>query len=378
MSEPVYLPVRDASPKMFDRLARLHGEVAEAGRPAGAPLPQPHVIEVLVGTAFWASLRREEGYWPTLSLAWLPPEDVANAMVFARPVPFEPRALTRLAPALERPGIHLGVWGDGGGPSVWGATRSLPDLCLVIETVEPGLIVAKYNRGAGRGKFGNLAVFEGDTVKLVDETVVGGRGAIDVLSALTKVEVPDEPDRPADALVQLALSMRSHGHGGTLLVVPEGSGWQRSIVAPIPYRMAKPFDRVADLVRLSTSGADTESWLDDLRLAIAGLAGLTAVDGATVMNTRLDLLAFGAKIRRPDGAEQVEEVTLLEPVSGHRPLVVGPDALGGTRHRSAAQFAQDQQEALALVASQDGRFTIFRWSAPRQQVEAHRIETLLV
>lgn len=212
----------------------------------------------------------------------------------------------------------------------------------------------------------------------MDDAAVGGRGVLDVLSALTTVEHPDGPDPYADALVQLSLSMRAHRHGGTLLVVPEGSGWQRSIAAPIPYRMERPFDRVADLVRLSASGADEESWLEDLRLAIAGFAGLTAVDGATVMNTRLELLAFGTKIRRPDGADEVEEVTLLEPISGHRPAVVGPDALGGTRHRSAAQFAHDQREALALVASQDGRFTILRWSARRQQVEAHRIEILLL
>ena len=37
--------------------------------------------------------------------------------------------------------------------------------------------------------------------------------------------------------------------------------------------------------------------------------------------------------------------------------------LGGTRHISAAQFAQDQHDAVALVASQDGRFTVFAWSS---------------
>jgi hypothetical protein len=38
----------------------------------------------------------------------------------------------------------------------------------------------------------------------------------------------------------------------------------------------------------------------------------------------------------------------------------------------------DQQDALALVASQDGRFTIFAWSSCEQMVQAHRIETLLL
>lgn len=157
MSEPVYVPVRGAAPTMFDRLSRLHADLSDDRQSGRAPLPQPRVIEVLVGTAFWASLRREEGFWPTISLAWVPPDGAGNAMVFAQPVPFEPGALTRLAPALERPGIHLGVWGDGEEPSVWGATRSLPELCLVVETVEPGLVVVKYNRTTGVQVGGNSA-----------------------------------------------------------------------------------------------------------------------------------------------------------------------------------------------------------------------------
>lgn len=378
MTEPIYPPARRASSAIFDRLSQRHAEAGEEGSSGSALLPQPHIVELLVEVAFWASLRREEGRSPKISLAWRPREGIGSTMVFARPVSFDPRALTRLAPALERPGIHLGVWGDDDDPSVWGATRTLPELCLVIEVVEPGLVVAKYNRGAGRGKFGNLAVFEGDSVKVVDEAAADDPGALELIAALTTWEGADVPDRRVDVLVQLALSMRAHGHGGTLLVVPEGSGWQRSIVPPIAYRMADPFTRVAELVNRPPAGSGKDRWLDDLRLAIEGLAGMTAVDGATVMNDRFELLAFGAKIRRADGAGEVSEVTLLEPVSDHTPAMVGPDALGSTRHLSAAQFAHDQRDALALVASQDGRFTIFRWSRQREQVEAHRIEALLL
>ena len=55
-----------------------------------------------------------------------------------------------------------------------------------------------------------------------------------------------------------------------------------------------------------------------------------------------------------------------------------PGQLGGTRHLSAAQFAQDQQDAVALVASQDGRFTLFAWSPREGMVAARRLETLLL
>jgi hypothetical protein len=57
---------------------------------------------------------------------------------------------------------------------------------------------------------------------------------------------------------------------------------------------------------------------------------------------------------------------------------VHPGVVGGTRHLSAAQFVQDQTRATALVASQDGRFTIFAWSPCDKNVYAHRVETLLM
>jgi hypothetical protein len=74
----------------------------------------------------------------------------------------------------------------------------------------------------------------------------------------------------------------------------------------------------------------------------------------------------------------VEQVTISEPIEGAAPALVHPEQLGGTRHLSAAQFIQDQRDAVALVASQDGRFTVFEWSASEQMVHAHRLDALLL
>jgi len=108
------------------------------------------------------------------------------------------------------------------------------------------------------------------------------------------------------------------------------------------------------------------------------VAGLTAVDGATVLNKAYELLAFGAKIARRKGFPQVEQVTVTEPIEGDVAQTLHPTQLGGTRHLSAAQFVHDQQDAVALVASQDGRFTVFAWSPCENMVHAHRVETLLL
>ncbi|HEU0253474.1 MAG TPA: hypothetical protein VFR12_10625, partial [Pyrinomonadaceae bacterium] len=88
--------------------------------------------------------------------------------------------------------------------------------------------------------------------------------------------------------------------------------------------------------------------------------------------------AFGAKIRRTERSSPVDRWVITEPIVGNLPIVVQPTEHGGTRHLSAAQFVFDQRDALALVASQDGRFTVFAWSPCEEMVHAHRVESLLM
>jgi hypothetical protein len=137
-----------------------------------------------------------------------------------------------------------------------------------------------------------------------------------------------------------------------------------------------PFAELAELMR--DTQPEQQSWRDTLSRVVDAVAGVTAVDGATVMSDRFELLAFGAKITRRDGCPRVEQVTVTEPIEGSVAAVVHPTELGGTRHLSAAQFVQDQRDVTAFVASQDGRFTLFAWSPCEKMVHAHRLETLLL
>ena len=167
--------------------------------------------------------------------------------------------------------------------------------------------------------------------------------------------------------------MRQHGRGGALLVVPSGlDAWRESIVSPVLYAVDPPYSELARLVK--NKQADP----DDMKRAVDAIAGLTGVDGATVINDRYDVLAFGAKITRRRGNTPVEQVIVTEPVEGSARTVSTPAQLGGTRHFSAAQFVHDQRDAMALVASQDGRFTIFKWSPREQFVHGHRVDALLL
>jgi len=131
---------------------------------------------------------------------------------------------------------------------------------------------------------------------------------------------------------------------------------------------------LADLL----DGRDDDAVSDEVGVLVDTIAGLTAVDGAAVLSRRFELLAFGATIRRRVRHPPVEQVLVTEPVSGDVPLRLPATELGGTRHLSAAQFVHDQRDAVAFVASQDGRFTLFAWSPDQETVHAHRIEVLLL
>lgn len=365
MTEPAYPAARTIA-------ARIEAHFAH--HRDGVPAPDAAAIETLVDAAFWASLRREEGVSPRISLAYAAPAHTGQPLLFERPLPTTATALAKLAPAVERPGIHLGVWSIDGELRVWGTTRHLPAQCFVIEVVTSGLLVIKQ-RSPLMGKFVNVVVLEGDQIKFVDERTARVPDCPGILQSLLGLEhqpVPGAGAESIDVLVHLAASMRGHGRGGALLVAPSGSdAWVQSIVSPALYQLNPPFTALSVLIR-------NKGDADDLRHAVDGVAGLTAVDGAMVMNDAYDVLAFGVKINRRKGSSTVERLALTEPIEGSVPTIVAPSQLGGTRHLSAAQFVHDQRDAIALVASQDGRFTIFKWSEGEEMVHAHRVEALLL
>ena len=361
-----------------ERFARNIAAARLQGQQNLAPQPDALTIEAIINAAFWASLWREENYFPKISFALLPPEQAGQPLMFERLLPFTPATLARLAPAVERPGIHLGVWRYGNELCVWGAAHRIPKLCFVLEVIEPGLLVIKYRRGQESSKFVNIAVLKGDQVKLVDEKGASLPDCPTLISSLLGSDLLFSSSDSINAFVQLAVSMRAHGRGGALLVVPQDSElWRESILWPVPYSVAPPFPELAELMQQGAEVRSERHWQDALGRAVDVVAGLTAVDGATLINDQFELLAFGAKIVPREAGVQVDQVLMTEPVVGVSASVVRPAHLGGTRHLSAAQFVRDQRDSLALVASQDGRFTVFAWSPCEGMVHAHRIETLL-
>lgn len=379
MTESVYPALQSVAATVEAHFNRHITTARPADFPCCTALPDAATIEALIDVAFWASLRREEGYFPKISFAFLPPEQVEHPLLFAERMALKPLALARLAPAVERPSIHLGVWRYDGELYVWGTAHAIPSLCFVLEVIEPGLLVVKYRRTPESGKFVNVVVLKGSEVKVVAEEGSRLPDCPSLVASLLGLGTHPTTKDATSVLVQLAVSMRTHGRGGTLLVVPQDSDtWRESILRPVLYAVSPPYAELAHLMRREASAQRGSQWQDALRQAIELIAGLTAVDGAAIMTNQYELLAFGSKIGTRNHSEQVEQVITTQPVVGIEPLIVNPLQLGGTRHLSAAQFVQDQHDAIALVASQDGRFTVFAWSPCENMVHAHRIETLLL
>lgn len=378
-TNPTYKAAITASATIETHFANQLANAAARGEKNLAPEPDKHIIASMIDTAFWASLRKEEGRSPKISLAFLPPEKTIQPLIFEYPLALTADILTKLAPAVERPGIHLGVWYHENELYLWGTTQDIPGFCFVLEVVEPGLLVIKHRRIDGFGKYVNVAVLKGDEIKIIDEhsrSLPDCPAMLDNLLGFTNTETWNDT---VNLHVQLAVSMRAHGRGGTLLVVPSAhDNWRESILHPITYPISPAFNALSILMLQDVSEHNLPVWQEELSDEIESIAGLTAVDGATIINDKNEVLAFGAKITRSRGRETVRQIMVTEPVINTAAVIIPPSNIGGTRHFSAAQFVYDQRDAFALVASQDGRFTIFSWSPCDQIVLAHRVDCLLI
>lgn len=379
INRATYQAAQLVAPTIETHFAEHLAEASAKGEIDLAPQPPARVIEAILDAAFWSSLRKEEGHSPKISIAFLPPEQATKALIFKQNLPLNPNVLTKLAPGVERGGIHIGVWHDGYDLYIWGTTLNIPNYCFVVDVSEPALLVVKHRRMAGFGKFTNVAVLKGDQIKIVNENAPKTGECPSILLSLLDLTADSYWSDASNILIQLSVSMRAHGRGGAVLIVPQDTDdWKQSVIHPISYALTPPFKGLADLVRKDRNEASEIFWQTALKREIDHLAGLTAVDGATVITDEYELLAFGAKTGRANSSEHIQQISYTEPINNAEPLVVHPAKIGGTRHLSAAQFIFDQRNALALVASQDGHFTVFSWSKSLNMVQAQRIDALLL
>jgi hypothetical protein len=351
-------------------------------------LPDEAALATLLETAFFATLTDDEGRPTLFRLAFGPAGDDQHAPAVEAaitPRPFTVDAVRRLAPAAESTDAALVVHAEGAGLVLRGLLLPTPSDTGPQPTA--GLQIAGRGRGAIEISVGGqrIASYVRGNLRLYEQHIHEA-GLLRVVERLAPRVAGVAPHVELRTILRVADAMAGLDHGGTLLIVPDGPYEAITGLRPAPRYPLQAHGRyfLADGVaayrthngsaareerRAAFAEIDFDRWEADrlqdrqarrtAEAAVRLLAGMTAVDGAVVMTADLEVLAFGAMIDVvPDPAPT--KVVSVDPFSPVERRLVPPQSFGGARHQSAIAFCRQQQDgALAFVASQDGTLTFF-------------------
>lgn len=374
---------RDIALELHGALEKLHRGLGRTTTPTRidsfAPLPTPSEIGALLDASFFASLIEEEGRRTILTLAFIDAEVAGSSQGFKvfrfkKPLPLSPKDLAKIGPAASSARTYLGVWrNEEGHLVVWGLIqkygytefaidRELRGTCLRVQALRSGIIMVHYLEMP-------ILLFANGHYRLFEEQTP-------LLRALM-LNTPLE-EQIARTFSHLARRMLAHGHGGAILIVD-------TTCNPINLKMHDSYTEQSSSSRFLSEAA-TDYWMEfdggvprgedgseskknlrDIEKAYIDaldfVGRLTAVDGATVLCQDLTLRGFGATIntQAKSSGEHETEILVQDPYSAQEPERKSLSSFAGNRHRSAIQFCASQPDGLAaaLVASQDGDFSLF-------------------
>ena len=283
---------------------------------------------------------------------------------FSAPRPFAARELVKLAVTGADRRIYAAVRVfDDGSLGITGLARegfnSDADPFVKITATRPGCLSIRSGRD-------RLLEYERGAVLPVGDDDVWSKGSVhQALAALAREASVDDDIVPhyLDSVGFVVREMVSHGRGGILIVSADD---EPSVAAATPYRMMHDTS-LASLLRLAwrigrAPGDDRRNdnpafghllrnaFLTEAERVVEEYGGLTAIDGAVVLNRDLSLVAFGV-ILPVSQQVRVEQATAGD---GDAPRVV-EFGNRGTRHRASATYAAQHPGSVVFVASEDGQ-----------------------
>ena len=367
---PLTLP--DQSSIVARLLAGIESLQARLPHETHPDMPSEGELALLLSAAFWVSLQQEEGRAVRPALALLPAATAGNAFVFRNPLPLTPEALGKLGPAIPHNRRAVGVSRVAGGLEIWGTCEPPFDTPLIV-VAGPGAVAVRL--------FGRVLMhFSGGAPVFLD-----GADASTLLS-IVSTSVKDEtafadPFSFSSAFLGLLRSMLEQGHGGTILAVQPGSTRWLDCLSSVRYQPVTPYGSLHEtILRREATGqfpfelgkATTTYRLErilDEEIDAVGI--LTAVDGAVVVDFNLNVLAFGAMVKSSATLHATDACAIIEASAtpGRQGTI---EELGGSRHRSAADFCDADRSAVAFVASQDGKLTMMGWLPHEERLFAMR------
>jgi hypothetical protein len=349
-------------------------------------IPEINQLSTIIETAFLASLKREEGYPITFSIALLLKEDIEKELstglrqvilAFDKRLPFTVESITKLAAAFDSRTSALiiepknnekdrfDIWGtmlfgtsehsfNQIPASVDDLNLSRPDVLIVTATSAGSLLITR-----GDSQIGRFAV--GEFTSAVPNPFTSHAMGNYIIDAIKKDKGFHEHKNlywhvHRDSVDYLLSGTSSRGHGGTVIIIPENkvTEYREYYHAKYTFTGSLGLEKLIDKM---FKYSNHENILFKLVVnkkyseRLDALANLACIDGALILSSRLEVLSFGATLKAPE--------------KWRGEVNIGPDSFGGgggffdtsklgTRHNSAIDFVGACPGSVGFVLSQDG------------------------
>jgi hypothetical protein len=343
--------------------AIVASEVVMLGRATSSPLTSGQRLQsdrVLVASVlnicFWASLEHEEGRPARSGVTFASPDDVPHQFALAEPELLTVGNLIRLS-MVAGTSRRLAICERDGAPYIWGFLHDHPPFLVTIWFDRPARLRVMMERA------GVLCLLDRGQVRIPQNQRVANPWN---LAVQLRRLLPTLLDGTIlEGLTFIANEMCRHGHGGTLLLVPDSSAdWKEDLY--IRYRIG---ESSRDVLRhmhqrpeqtIGPAFGLTAAFGDELLRVACQVADFTRIDGAAVISTELGIIGFGAHVTSQD--RQMPKTALaVATIYEERFHPAAWEELGGTRHQSAARFVASTKTSAAFVASHNGGLSALAW-----------------
>ena len=322
-------------------------------------LPPKDVLTEVCQTLLHVSCMREEGRYSRFRVCFLTPESgflepyiYAHALRFETPVAFTPKALYKLAPALnadmsylmldisEKPYKAVGVisayttWEKIMKREITRGIR-MPRIPNILVSAPEYISACFGETSLVAYRYGECMHFRTD---VFTSTIIAdqlARGSHIKLADMQKLIYP------------LLWLMHAMGHGGLLFIVP--SAEQCEEFATYKYRM---YSRFPAHLSGSDCGIPDEHNTREISTYATLIAQLTLVDGGVILTKDMELIGFGAEVHSERIRKRGVKMRFIRYDGTEDNTRRFNDY--GMRHRACYNFCYDVDGAVGIIVSQDG------------------------
>ena len=321
-------------------------------------LPSKEVLVRVCGVLLNTSCFREEGRYSSFRVCFITPDSelldsylYSHTVLFENPIPFQPRELHRLAPALNADMSYLMLdvshepcqaIGIVASYTVWEKIMSkevasgnrMPRIPNILVKGPGELEICFGEASLAAYKAGECVFFRTDAFV---STVVAQQ--------LRKDSMVPEEDR-LRMLYRVLWNVEKFGHGGHLFFVPSAGACEGRL--NIKYRVKSRFAFQEKESAMDLPDAKREKEI----IAYADMISkFTMVDGAVVLTKNFDLLGFGAETLVREGNRKTPDMCFIGYDGKEDKTKHFHD--NGMRHRSCYHFCDMVEGTVGIIFSHD-------------------------